>query len=222
MQWLIEEVFRPATDIAQMLADADWNLAEVFSSKEYHDARGRLRAGLERAHNVRQDLPRGDVQLAVQNLQLDAHGFETANSPSGAYAMGLVLYINGKLGWTALLHHLPPGAPVPPLDVLPSKNPKSPVPTAITAAGCVGGGPDRLRSPERTTTPPPTKKKSWHPSKHTLHVIRLMKQGLSNDAILERADVKVKKSARNIRQIRSRAQRFKLLKPSENGKRDTA
>jgi len=64
-------------------------------------------------------------------------------------------------------------------------------------------------------------KKEWKPTKATRHVIDLMKQGLSNDTIAERKDVKVKTSAENLRQIRARATHSGLLQPPERGQRDT-
>ena len=47
--------------------------------------------------------------------------------------------------------------------------------------------------------------KAWNPTKPTQKVIAVMNQGLSNEAIAERADVTVARSAANLRQIRSRA-----------------
>jgi len=66
---------------------------------------------------------------------------------------------------------------------------------------------------EPAATPPPgpamrSEKKAkppWKPNKATLKVIELMKQGLSNDAIAARRDVKVSTAATNLRQIRHRA-----------------
>jgi hypothetical protein len=47
-----------------------------------------------------------------------------------------------------------------------------------------------------------------------------MEQGLSNDAIVERMDVKVTATAENLRTIRSRAIKFGLLSSSKRGQRD--
>ena len=121
--WLVEEIFRPAVDIAQMLADADWDPGAVLSTQEYHDALSHLRAGLECADKVRQDLPQGDVQLAVQNLQMTIREFESMNDPATAQAIGHSLHIPARLGWVAILHHLPPGSPAPPNGLLPSRRP---------------------------------------------------------------------------------------------------
>jgi hypothetical protein len=45
LMWLVEEIFRPAVEIAQILADAGWNPGAVLATQEYHDARSRLQAG---------------------------------------------------------------------------------------------------------------------------------------------------------------------------------
>lgn len=64
-------------------------------------------------------------------------------------------------------------------------------------------------------TPVTEPKKPWKPSKDTKRVIDLMNQGLSNEVINERRDVKVKNTAENIRTIRSRARKAGLLRPPE-------
>jgi hypothetical protein len=46
---------------------------------------------------------------------------------------------------------------------------------------------------------------TWQPRKPTLHVIGLMRLGLSINIIAERKDVKVSRDVRNLRKIRSRA-----------------
>ncbi len=88
-----------------------------------------------------------------------------------------------------------------------------------------------LASPEpQTTAAPPTpapstcsvkKAKSWKPTKATKKVIALMNQGLSNNAIVERADVTVTKSAANLDAIRSRARKAGLLNTPKPEKPDT-
>jgi DNA-binding NarL/FixJ family response regulator len=62
--------------------------------------------------------------------------------------------------------------------------------------------------------------KPWKPTKRTLRVIELMKQGLSDDAIAERQDVKVETSAANLRKIRQRARDNGYLPRREAEKRD--
>jgi hypothetical protein len=62
----------------------------------------------------------------------------------------------------------------------------------------------------------------WKPSKATQKVIKLMEQGLSNDTIAERSDVKAKTTAANLRQIRTRATKAGLLSTVKRGKRDMA
>ena len=95
----------------------------MLSTQEYHDALSHLRAGLECADKVRQDLPQGDVQLAVQNLQMTIRELESMNDPATAQAIGHSLHIPARLGWVAILHHLPPGSPAPPNGLLPSRRP---------------------------------------------------------------------------------------------------
>jgi hypothetical protein len=63
-------------------------------------------------------------------------------------------------------------------------------------------------------------KNAWKPTAATQHVIKLMAQGLSNDAIAEREDVKVKTTSANIRQIRKRAIDAGRLPPAKRGQRD--
>ena len=63
--------------------------------------------------------------------------------------------------------------------------------------------------------------KQWKPLTDTKKVIHLMKQGLSNDAIAQRTDVKVKTSTANLRQIRRRTIAAGLLPPAKPGQRDT-
>jgi DNA-binding NarL/FixJ family response regulator len=57
-------------------------------------------------------------------------------------------------------------------------------------------------------------KKEWKPTKATQTVIKLMKQGLSNDTIAERQDVKAETSKDNLRTIRRRARKAGLLPPA--------
>jgi len=60
--------------------------------------------------------------------------------------------------------------------------------------------------------------KPWKPTQAVKHVVELMRQGLTNDAISNRADVKCSKSAANLRQIRKKAKAEGLL---ENGVKET-
>jgi pyrimidine deaminase RibD-like protein len=114
LEWLIHEVFDPAVKIAGMLRSAGRNLGRVLSSPEYHEARNRFRAGVERAGEAYKDLPYGDVQVAIGSLQSDVRGLQTISDPATAWAIAEVLNVAAMLGWTAILNHLPAGAPAPP------------------------------------------------------------------------------------------------------------
>jgi len=61
------------------------------------------------------------VQVAIQNLETAVRDFATMNDPAAAAAIGHALYIPARLGWVAVLHHLPPGSPAPPQGLLPSR-----------------------------------------------------------------------------------------------------
>ena len=65
--------------------------------------------------------------------------------------------------------------------------------------------------PGRLRRPP----KPWNPTKATRKVIKLMNEGLSNEALQQRTDLKVKNTAENIRQIRHRAIENGLLPPDK-------
>jgi DNA-binding NarL/FixJ family response regulator len=68
------------------------------------------------------------------------------------------------------------------------------------------------KSPEDVAAEPPAQTpKPWKPTKATWHVIRLMQQGKSNDEIAAMENVKVEKSAANLRKIRERARRNDYL-----------
>ena len=61
-------------------------------------------------------------------------------------------------------------------------------------------------------------KEGWKPTKATQKIIQLMKQGLSNDQIMERQDVTT--SVASLRQIRSRARKAGLLPAAQPEQRD--
>ena len=88
-----------------------------------------------------------------------------------------------------------------------------------TRGGKPAGGKEPESEPEKAKPAKPERK--WKPTKATLRVIELMKQGLSIDVISQRADVKVSTGAKNLRQIRCRARKAELLPRPEPKKRDT-
>jgi hypothetical protein len=117
--------------------------------------------------------------------------------------------------------------PVAPAQSVPSGQPNTQeVPTAAPVVGSESGKgslsvteADAVIARDKAPTGKP--QKPWKPEKETRHVIKLMKQGLSNDEIAEQKDVKVSKSAVNLRKIRERARDNGYLPPLEDDKRDT-
>jgi hypothetical protein len=57
----------------------------------------------------------------------------------------------------------------------------------------------------------PAKSKGWKPCAKTMKIIRLMQEGLSNEAVMDRLGVEFCKSIKNIRTIRKRAKASKML-----------